>query len=100
MNILQIACTLFESINKLDECQVFKDYYEKDNVYYIYNQDSIYNIVSASFFTKLYNDLKFFFLSRVRTSKSLDPMVLELLKSIKVYLKLLLEINEQSTCFS
>lgn len=37
MNILQIACTLFESINKLDECQVFKDYYEKDNVYYIYN---------------------------------------------------------------
>lgn len=47
----------------------------------------MYSIISLSFFTPLFNDLKFLFQSRVKTSKGLDPNLLELIKSIKSLMK-------------
>lgn len=33
MNVVRVSCTLFEAVNRLDEVELFKDYYETEGVY-------------------------------------------------------------------
>lgn len=34
MNVVRVSCTLFEAVNRLDEVELFKDYYETEGVYF------------------------------------------------------------------